>query len=128
MQLYISTNDGIPIYRQIVQQVKLLVASQRLKPGDEMPAIRQLAEQLLINPNTVARAYRELEGAGLLESKQGSGTRVAGDGSPLNDMEKTKLLSARVDALLAEAGSLGVGIEELTALLQARHAAMRADR
>ena len=57
MQIHISSSDGVPIYIQIVNQVKHLVAAGRLTPGDEMPAIRVLAEQLMVNPNTVARAY-----------------------------------------------------------------------
>ena len=61
MRLHISLNDGVPIYIQIVNQIKYLMASGRLGPGDEVPAIRVLAEQLLINPNTVARAYRKLQ-------------------------------------------------------------------
>lgn len=121
MQIHISSNDGLPIYRQIIQQVKLLVAAGRLKPGDEMPPIRHLAEQLVINPNTVARAYRELESAGLLESRQGSGTRIASNGSPLSQREKNRLLAERIDTLLAEARQLGVRYEDVVALLNKRH-------
>ena len=66
MQIYITANDGIPIYLQIVNQIKYLVASGRLAPGEELLPIRVLAQQLLINPNTVARAYRELEIRGVL--------------------------------------------------------------
>ena len=120
MQLHISSSDGQPIYRQIVQQIKLLVASGRLASGDELPAIRKLAEELVINPNTVARAYRELEAAGLLESRQGSGTRVTGNGSPLSQREKTRLLTERIDALLAEARQLGVDYDVMLALLNKR--------
>ncbi len=120
MQLHINTSDGQPIYRQIVQQIKLLAASGRLRPGDELPPIRKLAEELVINPNTVARAYRELETAGILESRQGSGTRVATNGSPLNQREKTRLLSERADALLAEARQLGADFDEVLALLKKR--------
>ncbi len=120
MQLHINTSDGQPIYRQIVQQIKLLAASGRLQPGDELPPIRKLAEELVINPNTVARAYRELESAGILESRQGSGTRVAGNGSPLNQREKTRLLNERADALLAEARQLGADFDEVLALLKKR--------
>ncbi len=120
MQLHITTSDGQPIYRQIVQQIKLLAASGRLSPGDELPPIRKLAEELVINPNTVARAYRELESAGILESRQGSGTRVAANGSPLNQREKTRLLAERADALLAEARQLGADFDEVLALLKKR--------
>jgi GntR family transcriptional regulator len=120
MQIRISSTDGLPIYRQIVQQIKLLVASGRLATGDELPPIRRLAEDLVINPNTVARAYRELESAGILESRQGSGTRVASNGSPLNQREKNRLLMERIDALLAEARQLGVDHDVVVALLKKR--------
>jgi len=120
MQLHITTSDGQPIYRQIVQQVKLLAATGRLRPGDELPPIRKLAEELVINPNTVARAYRELENTGILESRQGSGTRVAANGSPLNQREKNRLLTDRADALLAEARQLGFDFDEVVSLLRKR--------
>jgi GntR family transcriptional regulator len=70
VQIHIATNDGLPIYLQIVNQIKYAVASGRLAPGDELPPIRVLAERLLINPNTVARAYRELETAGIVEKRR----------------------------------------------------------
>ena len=120
MQLHINTSDGQPIYRQIVQQIKLLAASGRIRPGDELPPIRRLAEELVINPNTVARAYRELETAGILESRQGSGTRVTRNGSPLNQREKNRLLTDRADALLAEARQLGADFDEILSLLKKR--------
>src|ERR1035438_1721391 len=74
IQLHISTGDGVPIYLQIANQVKHLVASGRLAPGDEIPPIRVLAHQLLVNPNTVARAYLELERDGVVVKRHGSGT------------------------------------------------------
>lgn len=122
MQIHISTADGVPIYQQIVNQVKYLVASGRLAAGDELPAIRTLAEQLLINPNTVARAYRDLETAGLLEKRRTAGTYVAEQGSPLARRERMKILSERVDALLAEARQLDVSFEDLSKLLERRQA------
>ena len=118
MHFHISTHDGVPIYRQIVNQVKHLVASERLKAGDEMPSIRHLAQQLLINPNTVARAYRELEGAGVLLSRQGSGTRVSDNGSPLSREEKMKILGERAEALIIEARQLGVELAEVVELVR----------
>ena len=118
MQIHISPHDGVPIYRQIVNQVKYLVASGRLRPGDEMPAIRRLAEDLLINPNTVARAYRELEGAGVLLSRSGSGTRVSNNGSPLNRAEKMRILGERAVGLVAEARQLGVDVDAVVELVR----------
>ncbi len=83
MQIHISSSDGVPIYLQIVNQVKYLVASGRLTAGVELPPIRVLAERLLINPSTVARAYRELEMAGIVEKRRTAGTYVSDQGSPL---------------------------------------------
>jgi GntR family transcriptional regulator len=125
VQIHISANDGVPIYLQIVNQIKYLVASGRLTAGEELPPIRVLAEQLLINPNTVARAYRELESAGLVEKRRTAGTYVSDQGSPLARRERIKILSERVDALLAEAGQMNIEFDELTKLLQQRHAVMQ---
>jgi len=121
MHIHISPHDGVPIYRQIVRQVKHLVASERLKAGDELPSIRHLAQQLLINPNTVARAYRELENAGVLLSRRGSGTRVSDNGSPLSRKEKMKILGERAEALIAEARQLGVELEDVVELMRRQH-------
>ena len=126
MQIHISTADGVPIYAQIVNQVKYLVASGRLKPGDEMPPIRVLADRLLINPNTVARAYRELEAAGMVEKRRTAGTFVSDQGSPLARRERIRILSERIDALLAEAQQMGVSQDDLLKLIEQRHAALAA--
>ncbi len=128
MQIHISTNDGVPIYLQIVNQIKFLVASGRLVAGEELPPIRVLAEQLLINPNTVARAYRDLETAGIVEKRRTAGTYVSDQGSPLARRERIKILTERIDALLAEAQHMDVNVEDLVKLLQQRHAAMLASR
>ncbi len=120
MRLHISLDDGVPIYLQIVNQIKYLVASGRLGPGDELPPIRVLAEQLLINPNTVARAYRELETAGILTKRRGAGTYVSDKGSPLTRRERARILEGRADALLVEAQQLNFDLEELTQLIRKR--------
>lgn len=125
MQLHVSPHDGVPIYLQIVNQVKYLVASGRLTPGEELPPIRTLAEQLLVNPNTVARAYRELETAGIVVKRRTAGTYVSDSASPLARRQRVKILSERVDALLAEARQMNISIEDLVELLQARDEAMR---
>lgn len=128
MQIHISPNDGVAIYQQIVNQIKYLVASGRLAAGEELPPIRGLAEQLLINPNTVARAYRELETAGIVEKRRTAGTYVSDQGSPLARRERMKILTDRTDLLLAEATQLGVSLEDVFKLIQQRHAAMQATR
>jgi len=125
MQLHISPKDGVPIYRQIVNQVKYLVGSGRLVPGEELPPIRVLAEQLVVNPNTVARAYAELEHAGIVTKRHGSGTYVSDNGSPLKRAERLKILAQRADALVAEARHLEVEISELLDVVRERHRAMQ---
>ena len=124
MQIHLSPSDGVPIYLQIVQQVKYLVASGRLAHGDELPTIRALAERLLVNPNTVARAYRELEGAGVVTTRRGAGTHVSEAGSPLARRECLDVLTRRVDALLAEARQMNVNTEEVLDLVRRRDRAM----
>jgi GntR family transcriptional regulator len=118
-------NDGVPIYLQIVNQVKYLVASGRLAPGEELPPIRTLAEQLRVNPNTVARAYRDLELAGVVAKRRTAGTYVSGAGSPLARRERLKILTERIDALLAEARQLGVSTDEVIDLLRRRDEVMQ---
>jgi GntR family transcriptional regulator len=128
VQLHISAADGIPIYLQIVNQVKYLVAAGRLAPGDEMPPIRVLAEQLLVNPNTVARAYRELEAAGLVEKRRTAGTYVSDQGSPLARKERLRILTDRVDALLAEASQMNVPVEDVIKLIEQRGNVLESSR
>lgn len=124
MDIHISPHDGVPIYLQIANQVKYLIASSRLAPGEELPAIRVLAERLVVNPNTVARAYRELEVAGVVTKRRTAGTYVSDSGSPLARRERLKILTERVVALLAEARQLGVGTDEVVRLIRQRDEAM----
>jgi GntR family transcriptional regulator len=124
MQIHIATSDGVPIYLQIVNQIKYLVASGRLSAGEELPPIRSLAEQLVVNPNTVARAYRELEGAGIVEKRRTAGTYVSDQGSPLARRERLKILTHRIDALLAEARQMDVAFEDVIKIAERRHSAM----
>jgi DNA-binding transcriptional regulator YhcF (GntR family) len=125
VQLHISSHDGVPIYLQIVNQVKYLVASGRLEAGAELPPIRTLAEQLLINPNTVARAYRELELAGIVTKRRTAGTYVSDTTSPLARRERLKIITERIDALLAEARQMKIDTKELVELIQERDELMQ---
>ena len=120
MQVRISDHDGVPIYVQLVRQIKYLVSSGRLKAGEQLPPVRKLAEQLLVNPNTVARAYRELENEGLVASRQGSGVFVAEGVSPLARREQNRILLDRIDMLLTEARQMKVDLETVVKLVRQR--------
>lgn len=125
MQIQINTQDGVPIYLQIVNQVKYLVSAGRLNPGDELPPIRSLAEKLIVNPNTVARAYRELEIAGVVEKRRTAGTYITAEGSRLAKRERTKILSGRIDQLLAESNQMDVSYDDLLKLIDQRHQVLK---
>src|SRR5215831_7545046 len=125
MQIHISPSDGVPIYLQIVNQVKYLVSANRLTPGEELPPIRALAEQLLINPNTVARAYRELELAGIVIKRRTTGTYVSNAGSRLNRRDRLKAVTQRIDALLAESRQMNFSVDEVVELLRERDTVMQ---
>lgn len=120
MQIHVSPNDGAPLYLQIMRQVRYLAASGRLEPGDRLPPVRKLAETLLVNPNTVARAYRELETEGVLTTLRGSGVFVAETGSPLARSEQLRILGERIDMLLSEARQMTIGLEEVVELVRER--------
>ena len=124
MNLHISTNDGNPIYRQIVNQVKYMISSGQLRPGDELPPIRKLSEMLIVNANTVARAYRDLEAEGFVTCQRGVGTHVSATGSPLSDAEQLKVLNDRAGALLSEARQMNMSLEEVMHLVADRAVVM----
>jgi GntR family transcriptional regulator len=121
VHIQISVHDGVPIYRQIVNQVKYMVASSQLLPGEELPPIRVLAKQLLVTPNTVVKAYDDLEGEGVVRKRQGSGTYVSEFMSPLARREQRKILAQRADALLTEAHQMNFAFPDLLELLRERH-------
>jgi len=121
MNMHINPKDGKPVYRQIMDQIRLMIASGRLKPGEELPTVRGLAQMLIINPNTVARAYRELEQVGVLYTRQGSGTFVATHGTPLSRETCNRLIGERIDALLGESKQLGYSLKDITDLIKERY-------
>jgi GntR family transcriptional regulator len=127
LQITFNPGDGTPLYFHLLRQIKHLIATGRLLPGEELPSVRALAQQLVINPNTVVRAYRELETAGLIYTKRGSGTYVADGRVPYSEEERRRILSERVDALIVEARNLGYSRDELLAFLDERDAQLRID-
>jgi GntR family transcriptional regulator len=125
VQIHIATGDGVPPYLQIVNQVKYQVASGRLAAGEELPPIRALALRLRVNPNTVARAYRELETAGVVVKRSTTGTYVSDAGSPLARRERLRIVTERIDALIAEARQLGFDTDQIVSLLRQRDGALQ---
>jgi GntR family transcriptional regulator len=120
----LDPQSGVPIYRQIIDQVTGGIAAGALHEGVQLPTVRQLAVELSINPNTVIRAYSELEIRGVLNSEQGTGTFIASRQGAANtrrdETERVRLLERFVDEFVARAGSNGFTVEELIGQLQAR--------
>ena len=115
----LDTSTGVPFYRQIIDQVLLAVADGRLKPGTQLPTVRQLAVDLSVNLNTVAKAYREMEIRGIVQTQQGTGTFVA-TRAGAKSREKRKALQDLLDRLIANAEALGVPMEDLVEALVER--------
>jgi GntR family transcriptional regulator len=125
MRIHISPTDGIPIYLQVVQQIRRLVAAGELTEGEELPSIRALAERLVVNPNTIARAYRELESAGVVTFSRGLGTFIAATDLQSIRAEKQAILAEKIDGLIEESRTLDVPFDELIDMIRVRETAFR---
>jgi GntR family transcriptional regulator len=112
-QFTLDLRSGVPVYRQIIDQVRSGIAAGTLAAGDQLPTVRQLAVDLAINPNTVLRAYRELELGGLLETHQGTGTFVSDKKVEKNKAERQRQLAQMASEAAARAGAAGFTVEEL---------------
>ncbi|MBV8812320.1 MAG: GntR family transcriptional regulator [Acidobacteriaceae bacterium] len=120
-QFHLDLQSGMPVYRQIIDQVTGGIASGALSPGDQLPTVRQLAVDLAINPNTVIRAYRELEIRGVLDTQQGTGTFISRQRIQRDDAERQRRLNQMVTEIAARAGSAGFTIDELIDRLREVH-------
>lgn len=109
----LDLRTGVPVYRQIIDQVMVGIAAGSLSTGQQLPTVRQLAVDLSVNPNTVARAYRELEIRGVLTTQQGFGTFISDKRPDLSEAERQRRLNELVGDFLARAGSAGFTIKEL---------------
>jgi GntR family transcriptional regulator len=109
----LDLHSGMPVYRQIIDQVRGGIASGLLAAGDQLPTVRQLAVDLAINPNTVVRAYRELEFGGLLETHQGTGTFISAQKMKRADAERERQLAQIVADCASRAGAAGFTVDEL---------------
>jgi GntR family transcriptional regulator len=114
----LDLRSGVPVYRQIIDQVTAGMATGGLVGGDQLPTVRQLAVDLSINPNTVIRAYRELEIRGVLETQQGTGTFISQQKPQRDDADRERRLSQLIGEFIARAGAAGFTVEELLERLQ----------
>src|SRR5579872_2035564 len=114
----LDQHSGVPVYRQLIDQVLAGIASASLAPGNQLPTVRQVAVDLSINPNTVIRAYRELEIRGVLDTQQGTGTFISHQKLERDDTESQRRLAQIVGEFVSRAGSGGFTVEELIEQLQ----------
>lgn len=120
LRIQITTGSSLPIYRQIVDQVRCAVAGGKLAVGDPVPSVRALAGELVVNPNTIAKAYAALVRDGVLESHQGRGYFVAPTRDIFTRKERLRRLGEIIDPFLAEAVSLGFDEQQLVTEIQKR--------
>src|SRR5215470_3809227 len=110
LEFRLDSASGVPVYRQIIDQVLGGMATGTLRPGDQLPTVRQVAVDLAINPNTVQRAYREMEIRGVLETQQGSGTFISHQKVPRDEVERRRQLAQLVGEFVSRAGAAGFSV------------------
>ena len=120
IEIKLDLKSGVPFYRQVIDQVKAAIATETLSPGDRLPTVRQLAVDLSINPNTVSRAYTELELTGLVETQMGSGTFVGDRPVERNDVERRRVLDQLCQEFLSRASTHGFTLNDVLSNLEQR--------
>jgi len=120
IEFKLDLKSGVPFYRQIVDQIRYGIASKRLLPGQQLPTVRELAVQLEINPNTVRKAYSELEILGVLDTQQGTGTFVSNQEVEIADAEKSRMVRQICDELVARGQQYNITLKEIIDHLQRR--------
>lgn len=118
MNIRINTEDPLPIYQQIVNQVKFAIARGVLKTDDQLPSIQKLASEILINPNTIVRAYKELEYQNIIYTKRGEGCFIKGGLPQLSDKEKGDFLTRFIDPLIMESRYLSIPAGNLIEIIK----------
>jgi GntR family transcriptional regulator len=120
----LDIHSGVPVYRQIIDQVQAGIAAGSLRPGHQLPTVRQVAVDLTINPNTVLRAYRELEIRGVLETQQGTGTFISHRKFAPDNSERARQLTQLVSEFASRAGAAGFTLQDLAEALLDRYPAL----
>jgi GntR family transcriptional regulator len=128
MRLKLNPASPVPIYSQIFDQVRCAIAAGALKPEDELPSVRALATEHLINPNTVARAYLELEREGFVSKRRGAGTYISAQATRLGEKEKARIVRDLLDKALAQAEQLHMPAQQVRDLFEERFAKKEAKR
>jgi len=114
----LDLKSGVPFYKQVILQVEMAIVDGRLNNGDQLPTVRKLAVELKINPNTVARAYNELEIRGIVNTQQGTGTFISNKKIELTEVEKERILSELTHPYISNARAYGFTLEDLIKHLQ----------
>jgi len=120
MLIRLDPTNRVPVYQQLINQVKRHIATGTLKPGDRLPAVRELAMLVLVNPNTIQKAYSDLADAGLIHSRKGQGVFVSELRSTLSKDERTRRSVEATDQYVTDMLMLGLGLEEVRELVAAR--------
>lgn len=115
----LDLSNGVPIYRQIIQQIEFAILSGRMRPGDRLPTIRSLAVELKTNPNTIAKAYGELEIRGILATQVGNGTYISDKKPVVEDDSLKRKIREVLGRFMQEMRDLGVGKRESVKLIEA---------
>jgi len=128
LHLQVDPHSGVPVYRQMMDQVRYYVAAGTLRPGDQLPSVRELAQNLRVNPTTVVKAYTELQHEGVIELKQGKGAFIAAHAPKMGEREKEAQLRRQARAFAVEAAQMGVPQAVLLRLLKEEMEALKGDR
>jgi GntR family transcriptional regulator len=128
MRIHLNFKSGKPVYLQVVDQVKSAAAAGAIRPGESLPSIRPLAEELRVNRNTVAKAYAELESQGVIETIAGKGCFIRNNGSPFKKAVRVELLTREIDDAVTQAHHLMVGKTEFLRLAEERFEAFETQR
>ena len=120
VEFKLDLKSGVPFHRQIVDQIRYGIASDRLMPGEQLPTVREMAVNLQVNPNTVRKAYSELEILGILDTQQGTGTFVSDQQVEIGEAEKQRMLGQICDELVARGHQYGFTLKEIVIHLNRR--------
>ena len=118
IEFSLDPKSGVPFYKQVILQIEMAIADGRLATGDQLPTVRSLAVDLSINPNTVARAYNELEIRGIVNTQQGTGTFISNKKIELDEIKREKVLAGITRSFISKAGSYGFSLNEIIEYLQ----------